>query len=307
MLFVGGRVLRLTSVMMEGVGQGGTACDLPHFCCGLLPGSWKLLVVARAVRLLRILDDLITVSWLGAGVNVALINRYFTSKEGLFQRLDDLPSPTCADNLRRVPRRGGVAKIARRLTTPAPEPEPALLDGMLLLLLHLRRRTRRLRAPRPRCWPSANAIAVAAGSPGRLARTPCCAPGWSWRPRSASRWVRASVGVQPLATATEEEIRGPLTDLVRSCSRLALCRPRVRRRWTARAVRGGLPSVRAHEVLTPMGGSSSCVRGDALARSLTSSGPTATPTASRSISGSDLPTSGRTGGAAVRARPVACL
>ncbi|GAB1824326.1 TetR/AcrR family transcriptional regulator [Herbidospora sp. RD11066] len=149
----------------------------------------------------------------GAGVNVALINRYFTSKEGLFQAclddaVTDLRHDTSDASLSEV-----AAKIARRLTAPADE--PALLDGMLLLL-----RTsgdeRVDSVRRDALLALSERLTVAAGSPRPPGDDALLRAQMVLATALGIALVRASVGVEPLATATEEEIRGPLTDLVRS-------------------------------------------------------------------------------------------
>jgi AcrR family transcriptional regulator len=144
----------------------------------------------------------------GAGVNVALINRYFTSKEGLFAAclkaaITDLKRDTDG-----VPLPDVAASIAYRLTSSADD--PALLDALLLLVrgsgderIDALRRTV-LRAMSER-------LAVVSGLPGEdgVLRAQILL--------AASLGIallRASVGLQPLAAATEEQMRGPLTELV---------------------------------------------------------------------------------------------
>jgi AcrR family transcriptional regulator len=143
-----------------------------------------------------------------AGVNVALINRYFTSKEGLFEacltdaiaQLDSETDALAPDEI--------AAGIARRIAGVAGEQR--LDEGLLLLIRssgdervdELRRRVIRsiserladLTTPPDDSAVLRAEIVLAAAVGVALLRT--------------------SPGVQPLASATAQELEGPLSDLV---------------------------------------------------------------------------------------------
>jgi AcrR family transcriptional regulator len=144
----------------------------------------------------------------GAGVNVALINRYFTSKEGLFEAclltaITDLKRDTDGIALPDV-----ATSIAHRLA--APTDDPALLDALLLLVRGSG--DERIDAMRRAVLQTmSERLAAASGLPGQegVLRAQILL--------AASLGVallRATVGLQPLATATEAQMRGPLTDVV---------------------------------------------------------------------------------------------
>jgi AcrR family transcriptional regulator len=148
-----------------------------------------------------------------AGVNVALINRYFTSKEGLFEAClagvgDELGREATEDvTLERIPH-----DIAARLAGP----HAAQYRNQLLLLLRSSgdERAERIRAAILHSF--ADRLATAAG----------------WHPGdtdAAGRMLRAqitlasAIGIallrsstatlEPLASAGQEELAGPLRDM----------------------------------------------------------------------------------------------
>ncbi|WP_328474905.1 TetR/AcrR family transcriptional regulator [Actinoplanes sp. NBC_00393] len=147
----------------------------------------------------------------GAGVNVALINRYFTSKEGLFQAclqtaIIDLKRDTDGIALADV-----AASIAYRLTSPADD--PALLDALLLLVRSSG--DERVDAMRRTVLHSmSERLAVAAGAPQPPDADAVLRAQIVLAASLGVALMRASVGLQPLASATEAQMRGPISDLV---------------------------------------------------------------------------------------------
>jgi AcrR family transcriptional regulator len=146
-----------------------------------------------------------------AGVNVALISRYFTSKEGLFEAclttaVDEIRQTTGDVPLEQIPE--AIANQTAALTADG-------VPNRLVLLLRTSGDSRideiRLRM----LGSSAERLAAAAG----------------WRPGDDQLLMRAqvvlaatigiamlrsSLPMQPLASATEEDLVGPLRDLVRA-------------------------------------------------------------------------------------------
>ncbi len=147
-----------------------------------------------------------------AGVNVALINRYFTSKEGLFEAClagvgDELGREAEQDvTLERIPH-----DIAARLAGP----HAAQYRNQLLLLLRSSgdERAERIRADILHSF--ADRLATAAGwSPGgagaqeRMLRaqiTLAAAIGIAL--------LRSSTALEPLTSAGQDDLTGPLRDL----------------------------------------------------------------------------------------------
>ncbi|MEV0127846.1 TetR family transcriptional regulator [Dactylosporangium sp. NPDC050688] len=146
-----------------------------------------------------------------AGVNVALINRYFTSKEGLFEACltgvgDELGRTVAQDMpLERIP-----LDIAARLA--GPDAGEYRIQLLLLLRSSGDERAERIRADILRTF--ADRLATATG----------------WRPGVAGageRMLRAQITLasamgitllrsstlEPLASAGQEELTGPLRDL----------------------------------------------------------------------------------------------
>jgi AcrR family transcriptional regulator len=145
----------------------------------------------------------------GAGVNVALINRYFTSKEGLFEAC--LTHATT--DLKKVATGVGPADIAASMARRiAGSPEDSRLDVGLLLLLRTSgdERIDGLRRGLIRSL-SERLAAARVEDPGddallRAQIVLATALGIAV--------LRASIGAQPLAAAGEEDLRAPLTDLI---------------------------------------------------------------------------------------------
>ena len=147
-----------------------------------------------------------------AGVNVALINRYFASKEGLFEACLD----SAVAELRReepVGVEGLGAAIAHRLAGSTTKDQ--LPEAMLLLLRsagdaridEIRRNVLRAMSER---------LAAAAGSGSPEGDDTLLRAEIVLAALLGITMVRASLGVQPLASATEEDLIGPLSDLVRA-------------------------------------------------------------------------------------------
>jgi AcrR family transcriptional regulator len=150
-----------------------------------------------------------------AGVNVALISRYFTSKEGLFEAclsnaVSELRRDSAAVSLDDV-----AADIARRITTS--QDDQSMNESMLLLLRtsgderadEMRRGV--LQAITERL---ATAADCAAPSQDRLLRAQVVL--------AASLGVvvlRSSLRVQPLTSATEDELTPPFADLINALLR----------------------------------------------------------------------------------------
>jgi len=147
-----------------------------------------------------------------AGVNVALINRYFTSKEGLFEECLTI----AAEGLNRQD--GEAATLDRVLAKmtaqvgSAPSSEQSL---QLLLLLRSSGDERADQIRRNTLLSYAQKLAAVAG----------------WQPGDADALVlraqiaiatglgiallRASAGIEPLTSATAVELEGPLGDVFR--------------------------------------------------------------------------------------------
>ncbi|MEU8234338.1 helix-turn-helix domain-containing protein [Actinoplanes sp. NPDC048967] len=145
-----------------------------------------------------------------AGVNVALINRYFTSKEGLFEAcltgaVDELGRTVAADvTLAEVPH-----AIARQLAGPHVGQHPSLL--VLLLRSSGDERADEIRRGILRSF--AESLATAAGRrPGDdklLLRAQIAL--------SAALGIallRSTATMEPLASAGEQELLEPLQDLI---------------------------------------------------------------------------------------------
>ncbi|BBH70033.1 hypothetical protein ACTI_67180 [Actinoplanes sp. OR16] len=147
----------------------------------------------------------------GAGVNVALINRYFTSKEGLFEACLQTAFADLKRNTDGLEIADVASSIAYRLTASADD--RALLDALLLLVRGSGdERIDALR--RTALHTMSERFAIAAGSaqpPGEdaLLRAQVLIAA-----TLGVALLRVAVGVQPLASATAEQMRGPLISLV---------------------------------------------------------------------------------------------
>jgi AcrR family transcriptional regulator len=143
-----------------------------------------------------------------AGVNVALINRYFTSKEGLFEACLTTAVSDIRDKFADMSLDGIADRMVERITTTSEDAE--LRNGLLMLL-----RTTgdaRIDEMRRTVLETVTArMAEAAGESGRAARLRAqivlaTALGLTL--------LRTSLQVEPLASAGATDLRGPVTDLV---------------------------------------------------------------------------------------------
>jgi AcrR family transcriptional regulator len=145
-----------------------------------------------------------------AGVNVALINRYFTSKEGLFEACLNAAVTDLSRDSADTAREAIAPAMAHRMAGPAHD---GRLPDTLLLLLRSSGDARIDAIRREFVLSISRRMATAAGGPP---------PGEAALLRAqialaaalGMTLLRSSMGVQPLASASEEELLGPLTDLV---------------------------------------------------------------------------------------------
>ncbi|MCO8277061.1 TetR family transcriptional regulator [Actinoplanes sp. TRM 88003] len=145
-----------------------------------------------------------------ARVNVALINRYFTSKEGLFRACLTF----AASDVSREETATGPAEIAARLAhrLGSSLDDRRQLDALLLLI-----RTsgdERIDDLRRSVLRSLSEKLAPGGSGEALLRSQivlAAAVGISL--------MRAALDLQPIASATEDDLREPLTDLIQSLLR----------------------------------------------------------------------------------------
>lgn len=145
-----------------------------------------------------------------AGVNVALINRYFTSKEGLFEACLTSAVSELRRNADEMTRADVAAAIARRIAGSATE---RMREALLLLLRSsgdervdemrrnvVRSMSERLAAVGGRAEPPDERLVLRAQM---IIAT-----------SMGVTLLRSSLGVAPLTAATEDELTEPLTDLV---------------------------------------------------------------------------------------------
>jgi AcrR family transcriptional regulator len=148
-----------------------------------------------------------------AGVNVALISRYFTSKEGLFEAC----LATAVTELRRdaegLSRDDVAAAIARRITASADTPQ--ITEALLLVLRssgnervdELRRAVLRSVGER--------LAAVTSGRPETPDDDPLLLRAQIVIATTVGMvLLRSSIGVLPVSSATEQDLAGPLSDLI---------------------------------------------------------------------------------------------
>jgi len=142
-----------------------------------------------------------------AQVNVALINRYFTSKEGLFRACLSF----AATDMHEEPTAAGPAEIAARLAHRlAGTPDDRRhLDALLLLIRSSG--DERIDELRRDVLRSLSEKLATAGTDDALLRAQivlATAVGVSL--------LRAALDLQPLASASEDDLRGPLEDAIRA-------------------------------------------------------------------------------------------
>lgn len=147
-----------------------------------------------------------------AGVNVALISRYFTSKEGLFEAC----LATAVTELRRdaedLPRDDVAATIARRIAAPTEAPQ--MQEALLLMLRssgdervdEIRRAV--LRAVSERL------AATTSGRPETPDDDPLLLPAQIVIATTVGMALLRSIGVRPVSSAIEHDLVEPLSDLI---------------------------------------------------------------------------------------------
>ena len=147
-----------------------------------------------------------------AGVNVALINRYFTSKEGLFETclrkaVEDLDRPGSEE--------GSVEQAVERIVHQLVDLPAG--DGSLQLLLLLRssgdERADQIR--RSTLVTFAAGLAESIGTdPGADGTQVLLRAQVALSTVLGIALLRSSAGIDPLASAEVEDLRGPLTDVI---------------------------------------------------------------------------------------------
>ncbi|XVV16799.1 TetR family transcriptional regulator [Actinoplanes sp. CA-131856] len=153
-----------------------------------------------------------------AGVNVALISRYFTSKEGLFKACLDTAFAELRRDAEQTTPNDVAAVLARRIA--GAEDSPRRMEGLLLLLRtsgdervdEMRRGVLRSVSER---------LAQVTGDPDAVLRAEIVLAA-----TLGIALMRSSLGVQPLAGATEQDLVGPLSDLLEGL----MSQPMTRRR-----------------------------------------------------------------------------
>ncbi|MET8152538.1 TetR/AcrR family transcriptional regulator [Actinoplanes sp. NPDC049668] len=147
-----------------------------------------------------------------AGVNVALINRYFTSKEGLFEACLTTAVTDVRKDENGVPVDGIAEGIARRVGGSFDDDR---LRVALLLLLRSSGDDRVDDLRRSVLHAVSEKLAIAAGGAepddAALLRAQIVLA-----TTLGIVTLRSSLGLQPLTSATEEQLLGPLRDLVQA-------------------------------------------------------------------------------------------
>lgn len=143
-----------------------------------------------------------------AGVNVALINRYFVSKEGLFEACLSTsvgePRPEDGDTtLDRVQR-----TMARRVAGTTAEDDPERLKLMMLLRTSGDERAEELRRQALTRISTRLAEATSAGGDALLRAQLLIAASLG------ITLLRSTTRLEPLASATEDDLAAPLSDLI---------------------------------------------------------------------------------------------
>jgi AcrR family transcriptional regulator len=144
-----------------------------------------------------------------AGVNVALINRYFTSKEGLFEACLDTAATSISKEVGELTPEELAGRIVRRILGKAEH--GGLQDSYLMLL----RTTgdERIDAMRRAILTAASRKLTAAWGPhpdeATLLRAQVVLAA-----AIGIALLKTSVGLAPLASADEQALTGPVTDLI---------------------------------------------------------------------------------------------
>jgi AcrR family transcriptional regulator len=148
-----------------------------------------------------------------AGVNVALINRYFTSKEGLFEACLGMAVTDLRHEVDNMTPAAIAARIVERIAGPA---DDAQLQGSLLMLLRTTG-DERIDTMRRTVLETVSAR-LAAATNGAREGTPERAALIRAQVVLATAigitLLRSSLRLMPLADAGEEELTGPVTDLI---------------------------------------------------------------------------------------------
>ncbi|MCO8270215.1 TetR family transcriptional regulator [Actinoplanes sp. TRM 88003] len=144
-----------------------------------------------------------------AGVNVALISRYFQSKEGLFEACLN----SAVDDMRRAAGSATLAEVPARIAEQAAGIDSDGVPRQLILLL--------------RSSGDARADEIRVGILHSYAQNLAALAGWTEGDDElllrAQITIAASLGIamlrsrtrlEPLASATEEQLIGPISDLV---------------------------------------------------------------------------------------------
>ncbi|WP_426513821.1 TetR family transcriptional regulator [Dactylosporangium sp. McL0621] len=146
-----------------------------------------------------------------AGVNVALINRYFTSKEGLFEAC----LAAAVTDLRRESDNTSVAAVAPAMAHRiASSAHDGRLPDMLLLLLRSSGDGRADAIRRDFVHTITERMATAAGGHPPGDRAALLRAQILLAAALGMTLLRSSMGVQPLVAATEQDLTEPLSDLV---------------------------------------------------------------------------------------------
>jgi AcrR family transcriptional regulator len=148
-----------------------------------------------------------------AGVNVALINRYFTSKEGLFESCLTGAVAEIRSDVHALSRDDVAAAIAQRVVGSADKPRT---HEALLLLLRSSGDERVDDIRRTLLRSLSENLATAAGERTESSHDDQLLLRAQIVLAASLGLVvlRSSAAVQPIATATERELLGPLSDLV---------------------------------------------------------------------------------------------
>lgn len=197
-----------TSVGAEGAGAGGARRrDAGRTRRALLEAaSQRFARDGYAATTVRDIAD-------QAGVNVALINRYFTSKEGLFEACLTAAVERASVSTGPLP----LGEIGGTMSRQAAGTTPGVTSEGLMLLL--------------RSSGDEATEATRIGFLRRFGERLASAAGWNPTTRDDETLLRAqlvlaaglgivvlrsSAGLEPLTSATEHDLRGPLDDLVRA-------------------------------------------------------------------------------------------
>ncbi|WP_250030178.1 TetR/AcrR family transcriptional regulator [Paractinoplanes maris] len=144
-----------------------------------------------------------------AGVNVALISRYFRSKEGLFEAC----LTTAVDEMRRAAGSATLAEVPRRIAEQAAGIDSDGIPRQLVLLLRSSGDTRadeiRIGILRSYAENLAGLAGWTEGDDKLLLRAQIAIAA-----SLGIAMLRSKTPLEPLASATEQDLLGPLSDLI---------------------------------------------------------------------------------------------